>query len=431
MSRTFFIRRPGAAAALLAGAMVLAGCGTQGVYSIPLPGGADTGSDPLKISADFADVVDLVPQSSVKFNGVTVGKVTSIGLAPDGWSARLDMQVRSDVELPANTRALVQQTNLLGEKYIELEGPETEAPQGRLRSGDVISLDHTDRSAEIEEVFGALSMLLNGGGIAQLQPIVTELNAALGGREPRVRQLFEDFTSLVAGLDEQRADIVAMFDSLGVLSGTVARQRDQIGLALEELPEGIEILADQSDDFTAMLGQLDRLGEVGADVINQTRDDIIADLRALQPTVRALADSSDALIGALPILPTFPVPDEILPAIKGGYGNVWLVLDLRLGQQLEALGVGQPDPVYVKPYGDHHVPVDLENPWIMGNGPRAGWPTVSLLPILDGAPPFHEVVGASTPAEGGLLPGGLDDLLPDIPGLTEPDDPVDPAGEGE
>ena len=32
------------------------------------------------------------------------------------------------------------------------------------------------RAAEVEEVLGALSMLLNGGGVAQIKTISTELN---------------------------------------------------------------------------------------------------------------------------------------------------------------------------------------------------------------------------------------------------------------
>lgn len=398
------IRRAALTAGTVAAvALAATGCG-QGVYSIPLPGGADTGPDPMTITADFADVVDLVPQSAVKVDGVPVGKVSKIELAPDGWSARTSLVLRGDVDLPANAVAQVKQTNLLGEKYIEIEPPASNPSPARLHSGDAIPIQNTGTGAQVEQVLGALSMLLNGGGVAQLQPIIEETNKAVGGREPEVRALLEQFTKLVAGIDEQREDITRAVDSLQTLSGTVAQQRAQIDGVLNELPEGVAILAEQTPQFLGMLDELERLGDVGSDVIYQTRDDVITSLRALRPTLEALGDSAPALVGALPILPTFPIPDEILPAVRGGYANVYVILDLRLGQTLDNLGVGAPDPVYVRPYGDHEVPVDLSNPWIMGNGPRAGWPTVSLLPIPDAAPPFSERVGASrvtTTGEGG------------------------------
>jgi phospholipid/cholesterol/gamma-HCH transport system substrate-binding protein len=65
------------AAVACASALALSGCEFD-VYSLPLPGGADLGDDPYSVEVEFRDVLDLVPQSSVKVNDVTVGKVTVI-----------------------------------------------------------------------------------------------------------------------------------------------------------------------------------------------------------------------------------------------------------------------------------------------------------------------------------------------------------------
>src|SRR5690349_8161827 len=59
------------AAAVLAG--TVAGCsgggnGYSGIYSLPLPGGASLGSHPYRITAEFSNVLDLVPQSAVRVN---------------------------------------------------------------------------------------------------------------------------------------------------------------------------------------------------------------------------------------------------------------------------------------------------------------------------------------------------------------------------
>ena len=53
----------------------------------------------------------------------------------------------------------------------------------KLGDGDTITLDRTGRNPEVEEVLGALSLVLNGGGVAQLKTIASELNNALEGRE--------------------------------------------------------------------------------------------------------------------------------------------------------------------------------------------------------------------------------------------------------
>src|SRR5579884_3962212 len=105
-------------------ALALSGCGFHGLYSAPLPGGANLGSHPYQVTAEFADVLDLVPQSAVKVNDIAVGKVTTIVL--QGWHARVTMEVNSSVHLPANARAEIEQTSLLGEKYVALMQPNSQ-----------------------------------------------------------------------------------------------------------------------------------------------------------------------------------------------------------------------------------------------------------------------------------------------------------------
>ena len=160
---------------LLLSVVLLAGCNA---YDLPLPGGTDVGDNPITIKAEFADVLDLVPQSSVKVDDVSVGKITDITLNGD-QEAVVTMELRRSVDLPDNAIAEIRQTSLLGEKFVSLGPPTDVAPEGRLSSGDVITLDRTGRNPEVEEVLGALSLLLNGGGVAQLQTISHELNLAL------------------------------------------------------------------------------------------------------------------------------------------------------------------------------------------------------------------------------------------------------------
>ncbi len=117
-------RRAGVVGSALGLALLLTGCGLgKDLYNTPLPGGADVGDDPMTVTVDFHDVVDLVPQSSVKVENIAVGRVSTIELNPDGRSARATLVVRRDVDLPDGTTARLQQTSLLGEKYVALLRP--------------------------------------------------------------------------------------------------------------------------------------------------------------------------------------------------------------------------------------------------------------------------------------------------------------------
>lgn len=381
------------------------GCSQQGIYAIPLPGGADIGDNPRHVTVQFDDVLDLVPQSAVKVDGVAVGRVDNIGVADDGWTAQVDLIVDNSTKLPANAIASVQQSSLLGEKYIQLSPP-AEGAVGSLADGALITADRTRHSTDIEEVLGALSLLLNGGGVAELQPIIHELTSALDGRENKVRGLLEQANSLIGGLNEQRDDITRALDGLDALTSRVNDQTEKVDKILTDIPPAVQVLEEQRPQLTQLLGQLDRLGAVGTDVLTKSKDDLIADLRALRPTLQALSASAPDLVTVLPLVPTFPFPDGVEKVIHGNSLNLWLTVDTQIGDQLKALGVGQPDPVYRAPkFGTSLPTVDPSNPYVNGNGPAPGWPTVSALPL----PPLRVAAGAVPNAQNPI--GGLLDQL--------------------
>ncbi|MER5743556.1 MCE family protein [Streptomyces sp. NPDC002225] len=339
------LRRPGArttgVAALLAVgvglALVVANSGLPtftGIDQLPLPGGADLGDHPYEITAEFADVLSLAPQASVKVNDVAVGRVTRISLSSDSWNAKVTMRVNGKVELPANAYAHLEQSSLLGEKYVQLSAPANGAAPAHLADGDRIPLARTNRNPEVEEVFGALSMLLNGGGVNQLKTITTELNKALSGREPEVRSMLRRVDTLVTNLDDHKKDITDALDGVNRLSATLATRKQDVGTVLTGLSPGLKVLEKQRGSLLTMLRSLDTLSDVAVDTIDKSKADMIADLKALAPSLKALADSGRDLPDSLQVLLTYPFTDEVLRGVKGDYLNVYLDVTAMPGTQI-------------------------------------------------------------------------------------------------
>ena len=340
MSR--LVRLLPATAAALAGAVLLTGC--QGVYDLPLPGGAGGGDDAYRVTVEFADVLDLVPQSAVKVNDVTVGAVEKITLRD--WTARVVVRLAGDVVLPDNTSAKLRQTSLLGEKFVSLEAPAKGEGVGRLSDGDLIPLERSGRNPELEEVLSALSLLLNGGGVAQLQTITRELNAAMTGREGDLRSVISQLDTLVSGLDESRGEIVRALDAVDRLAATLAAQKRGVAVALDQVPGGLEVLSDQREQLTAMLTALSDLGAVATRVIHASQADAVANLAALDPILTQLDAAGAALPNSLELLATYPFPDAAVDAVKGDYTN----LGVRMQADLMALqGLLPPPPAPVQP----------------------------------------------------------------------------------
>jgi phospholipid/cholesterol/gamma-HCH transport system substrate-binding protein len=330
--------------ALVVGSVVLSGCDFD-VYELPLPGGADVGDNPMTVTVEFDDVLDLVPQSSVKVSDVTVGKVKKIDVQrtdDDGaldYVARVELEVRGDTKLPANATATIRQTSLLGEKFVSLDAPETGASADLLEDGDDIPLERTGKNPEVEEVLGALSLLLNGGGLDRVRTIATEVNAALSGREDSVKSLLTQVASFMGQLDANKGDIVDAIESLNNLAKQVRRQQPKIDLALEELPSALLSIDRQRDDLVRMLKALDNLGDVGVRVIRRSKVDTITTVRQLQPTLTQLANAGDALVNSFNVFLTYPFVDEVVgrdPQVArnlhmGDYTNLSIELNLDLG----------------------------------------------------------------------------------------------------
>ena len=308
-------------------------------YDLPLPGGAGVGSDSYTVTADFADVLDLVPKSSVKVNEVTVGSVEEVRVS--GWTAQVRLRLPNKVVLPDNAVAELKQTSLLGEKYVALAPPTDEAPEGRLGNGDRIPLSRTSRNPEVEEVLGALSLLLNGGGVAQLKTIETELNNAMRGRTGDIKDVIGQLNTFIGGLDDRKADILRAIDSIDRLSATLTKNQDRIGKALDELPAGLKVLADQREKLTAMLTSLQDLGAVGTRVIRGARADLEANLKALGPILTQLNAAGDDLPKSYELLLTYPFPASAQSAIHGDFTNLWATLDTDPKTIAGNLGVGR------------------------------------------------------------------------------------------
>ncbi|MPY58758.1 MCE family protein [Streptomyces spongiae] len=321
-------RGTGVAAWAATGSLLLTGCEFTGWYDVPLPGGAAADGRAYHVTVEFRDVLDLVPQSAVKVNNVTVGAVEKVQL--DGWHARVRLRVADSVKLPGNAVADLRQTSMLGEKYVALSAPTGAEPVGRLRDGDRIPLSRSGRNPEIEEVLSALSALLNGGGVAQLKTITVELDKALAGRENRVRSLLKELDTFLGGLDDQRAEIVRALKGVDRLAERLRTEKETIAEAVDTLPPALKVLADQRRDLTRMLTALSKLGETGTRVVRASRDDTVANLKNLRPILRQLNKAGSDLPNSLELLTTYPFPRNAVDAIKGDYVNLHLTADLDL-----------------------------------------------------------------------------------------------------
>jgi phospholipid/cholesterol/gamma-HCH transport system substrate-binding protein len=326
------------AAALLIPA-VIAGCGWQGLNSLPLPGTEGGGAGAYKVQAQLPDVTNIQPNSRVRVNDVTVGTVTKI--ERQGWHALLTMKLNGDVALPANATAKIGQTSLLGTVHVELAPPTDEPPEGRLHDGSLIPLSRAGGYPTTEQTLSVASMFLNGGGLGQIQDITKAFSTAFAGRENDLRNLISQLDTFIGHLDAQKDDIIAATESINELAGQFAGQEPVVEKALRTIPDVLAVLKEQRDNLAEALDRLGKFSALAADSANQTKEALVKEFEDLGSVMDSLADAGPALTRSLSLLTTFPWPKEnITKFFRGDATNITMIIDLTLNRIDSSLFTG-------------------------------------------------------------------------------------------
>lgn len=322
------------ASAFALGGILLAGCQFNGLNSLAMPGTRGHGGGAYTITVDMADVATLPQNSPVMVDDVTVGSVSGIQAEQrtDGsFYAAVKLALDRNVVLPANATAAVAQTSLLGSLHIDLAAPKGKPATGRLVDGSKISESSTSRFPTTEEVFSALGVVVNKGDLGALQEITDETYQAVAGRQGQFTGLMPRLAELTSGLNRQVNDIIDAVDGLNRFSATLARDKDNLGKALDTLPEAIRVLNKNRDHIVDAFASLKKLATVTSNVLSKTKADFAADLKDLYSVVKALNDNRKSFVTSLQLLLTFPFPNYgIKQAVRGDYLNVFTTFDLTL-----------------------------------------------------------------------------------------------------
>jgi phospholipid/cholesterol/gamma-HCH transport system substrate-binding protein len=320
-------------------ATTLSGCGWRGLNTLPMPGTQGHGPDAFTIQAQLPDVNNIQQNSRVRVADVTVGNVTRI--ERQGWHALLTMKLNGDVVLPANSTVTVGQTSLLGSLHIELAPPADERPTGRLGEGSVIPLSAGGAYPSTEQTLAAVSLLLNGGGLGQIQDITRAFSTAFAGREDDVRGLLTELDTFMGNLNDQTGDIIDASDSLNRLVGQFAEDKPIVDTALATVPDALAELNDMRHKLADALDLLGRFGGLTTESVEQTKQALVAELKDIGPVLESLANAGPALTRSLSFFTTYPFPKETLTKwFRGDYANLTAVIDLTLSRLDSSLFTG-------------------------------------------------------------------------------------------
>ena len=305
---------------ILVGAVVLLGIAVGVTGTIWLQGG--WGRDQVALRAASATVGQLVEGASVKFRGVSVGRVEGVAVVPNGEAVMVEMTVRPDLVIPPDAAVLIAPESMFGDWQAEIirrgdyrTHPFLDYPEEGVLPGAALP-DFSRLTATADEIASNLTTISERFEIAfteetaqNLRRAIDNLGEVSDGLSEIVSQQADRFQDLAEGVDASARELAAAaaearlsFERVNVLMGGTTLEEmladagagmENVRVLTEGMSQGMEELrsaARQADSTFARMdavlataeageGSLGRL--LGDSTLATGAADAIEELRAL------------------------------------------------------------------------------------------------------------------------------------------------------
>jgi phospholipid/cholesterol/gamma-HCH transport system substrate-binding protein len=267
---------------------------------LPLIGGGDT------YYAEFSEAGGLQSGDEVRIAGVKVGEVKELVL--DGNVVRVEFLVDKGVEFGADTEAVIRVKTLLGDMFVGLE-PEG---SGQLDVGSTIDVEHTTAPYDVVDAFSDLSDTTTRINTTQLATAfdtvsglleqtpeevrgtltgLSRISRNIAARDAQINSLLQNLDKVSGVLADRNEELVKLFEDGSVLFRAVADRRESIHnllVATQQLSGQLRgLVADTRADLGPALAELSEV----LDVLKKNEENLDRSLRLMAPFYRVFANT--------------------------------------------------------------------------------------------------------------------------------------------
>jgi ABC-type transporter Mla subunit MlaD len=274
---------------------------------------------PYEIRVPFNEAAQLAQQSDVRISGVTVGKVQSIEVGPEGKRALATINIEDKYgPIPRRTRAVLRTKTLLGETYVELTPGSNSEPS--LADGGTLATAQVAESVQLDEIFrtfdpqtrAAFQEWMRNAAIA-IEGRGSDFSNALAQLGPT----FEEFDRLLRILDTQRLAVRQVFRN-GAISLRALRGREgQLADLISSSNAVFQTTAERDRDIEALF----RAFPTFLDESKLTLERLRTFAENTDPLMRQLVPVAEELS------PTLIAIARLSPQAKGFYEGLLPVID--------------------------------------------------------------------------------------------------------
>ncbi len=181
------------------------------------------GAQGYRINVSFPNAQDLATQADVRIAGVTVGKVVSTKLDPQGNRTMATLQLQTQyTPIRKDTRAILRTKTILGETYVQLIPGQPNAPP--LADGGTLPRSQVIPTVQLSDIFNALDPTTRHA----FQVWQQELAQAVSGNDQNLNDVLgnlpsfaADATDILQVLDVQHTAVVSLVQNGGTVFGAL------------------------------------------------------------------------------------------------------------------------------------------------------------------------------------------------------------------
>ncbi|MEP9384812.1 MCE family protein [Nocardioides sp. KR10-350] len=259
------------------------------------------GSDQKELVAHFPRTVSIYEGSDVRVLGVPVGKVDKV--TPDGTDVVVTMHYDSDVQVPADAKAVIVAPSIVGDRYVQLTPAYTKGAV--MADGAELSTDRTAVPLELDQIYSSLDNL-----VVALGPTGANKNGALtdllqqtarnfGGQGTKVNSTIHDLGTLTKTLDDNKDQLFGSARQLESFVGTLAKNDTTVRKFTTSLDSVSKMLAGERDDLATALHNLSiALGNVTT-FVKDNKAKLRSNISGLNRVAKVLVKRRDSLAETL------------------------------------------------------------------------------------------------------------------------------------
>ncbi len=275
-----------------------------------------------RYSAVFTGVVGLYEDNDVRVLGVKVGHVDKV--TPHGDTVQVDMLVDRTVRLPANAKAVIVAPSLVSDRYVQFTPAYTGGPA--MAEGTVLGEDRTATPLEIDDLYASLnrvSVTLGPNGVnsdGALSDLLDTLAANAEGNGQALNQTVTQLSQMARTLSGSDEDLFATVDNLQKFTSALAASDEAVNQFNEQAADVTKFLADEREDLGAAVQQLGiALGAVQK-FIDDNRAHLKTNVDKLASITQVLVDQRAALSEVLDVAPV--ALSNVINAYNGSSGTL-------------------------------------------------------------------------------------------------------------